>query len=334
MTITTSWPIFGHEWAINQLHQAILNRRSRHAYLFTGPASIGKTTLALALATTLNCQNPNPPCGHCRSCKLIIRNAHPDVTITEADRVGGVLKIDQVRELQHTLALRPYEAPYKVAILRRFHEANAATQNALLKTLEEPAQNVVLILTSEQTDRLLPTILSRCQVLNLRPLSLEQTYHVLQTQRSDVDPQQLNLIARLSGGRLGWAFRTLEDLTELELRTGAIDALEEILSTANRVVRFQKAEELTKDKTLLLTILQYWLTYWRDLLHISSGSQTALVNIDREKQLFQLAEKLASPQIYAAIEATRRTMKYLNQNVNTRLSMEVLLVDYPLGKLI
>ncbi len=291
--------------------------------------------MARALAMALNCLNPNPPCGQCRSCTLIMRNSHPDVTITEADHVGGVLKIDQIRDLQRSLSLRPYEARYKVAILRRFHEANAATQNALLKTLEEPAQNVVLILTAEQTDRLLPTILSRCQVMNLRPLPLEYTHDILRTQHSSSDSEQLALIARLSGGRVGWALRTLDDqLTELGLRDGAISKLETILTTPTRVTRFRQAEELARDKSLLLTTLEYWLTYWRDLLHITSGSQAAIVNIDREENLYQLVQELDPFTVYSALQATRRTIKYLGQNANTRLSMEVLLLDYPFGKLI
>ena len=110
----TIWPVIGHTWAVEHLDRAIRHGRTRHAYLITGPSRIGKTTLARAFAAAVNCKEPNAPCGTCRPCKLILKNGHPDVTVVEAE--GSTLKIDQVRALQQTLALRPLEARYRVAI--------------------------------------------------------------------------------------------------------------------------------------------------------------------------------------------------------------------------
>ncbi len=329
MSQASQWPLVGHEWAVQQLQRAISNHRIRHAYLLTGPAAIGKTTLARALAMALNCTNARPPCGICRSCELITRNAHPDVSITQAERVGGTLKIDQIRELQHGLSLRPYEARYKVAILRRFHEANPATQNAILKTLEEPAPYVILILTADQPERLLPTITSRCQALNLRPLSLEQTYQTLHATNSTATDQKLTLLTRLSGGRLGWAIRTLDNPSELELRDAALATLEDLLTTDKRVARFQKAESLAHDKGQLRIILEYWLAYWRDALLIASISQTPIVNIDHEEVLHYIAQQASLDAIHTALESTRQALIYLGQNVNPRLCTDNLLLSYP-----
>jgi len=133
------WGVIGHEWAVEHLTLALNSGRTRHAYLLSGVPNVGKTTFAFALARALNClADEGRPCGLCRACTLIQKGTYPDIHLLEAENVGGTLKIDQIRALQAKLNIRPYEARYRVAILPRFQEANAASANALLKTLEEP----------------------------------------------------------------------------------------------------------------------------------------------------------------------------------------------------
>jgi DNA polymerase III subunit delta' len=330
--MTTSqpyWPIFGHTWAIEQLDRSIANGRVGHAYMFSGPSAIGKTRLALAMAMRLNCQRSNKPCGECRACRKIEQQSHPDLLIIEADRVGGTLKIDQIREIQRSLSLRPYEAAYKIAIFRRFHEANAATQNALLKTLEEPAAQVILILTVEQPDQILPTIFSRCQVFNLRPLSLATVYDALQTMRHDKSDTDLELITQLSGGRLGWAVQAIVEPEALALRNEALELLMDILERKRLAERLSAAESLAKDKGHAVSLLEYWLTFWRDLMLIATGSQTRIINIDYEQQLQQLASFTEYGSAHHALEATREALQQLTRNANARLCLEVMLMRYP-----
>jgi DNA polymerase-3 subunit delta' len=273
----------------------------------------------------LNCTGANPPCGQCRACTLTAKDVHPDVIIVESE--GGTLKIDQVRGLQQMLALRPYEARYRVAILRRFHEARPTAQDALLKTLEEPSPNTVLILTANAADGLLPTIISRCQTLHLRPLPVEAVRAALE-QDWNAPPDAAQTLAQISGGRIGWAIRALQNPDEMDQRHATLDMLGAVLR-GNRRERFALVDRLSLDKPALLTLLDTWQGYWRDTLLIASGSQTPVTNYDHIDEIEQLAQRIGTDAAQKALEATRRTANYLDKNANTRLALEVLVLDFP-----
>ena len=134
--LSNNWNLLGHTWAVDMLRQHVANHTARHAYLVTGPPGLGRRTLALHLAQALNCTQPPSPgefCGTCRDCRQIAAVQHPDLAIIQAETEGGTLKVDQVREVQRSLSLKPYQSKYRVAIFLRFQEANPNAANALLQ---------------------------------------------------------------------------------------------------------------------------------------------------------------------------------------------------------
>lgn len=327
-----NWLVYGHDWAVNHLRKALLNGRSRHAYLVTGIDAIGKRTLAYNLAMALNAPHPTEPTNidfEARAAKRIMSGNHPDIVLSQLDEKTGALKIEAIRDVTTKLALKPYEAKYRVAILDDFQNARPQAQDALLKTLEEPAETAVLVVLARGTEGLLSTITSRCQVISLRPLPLDDVRRVLE-QQYQVAPPDADLIARVSGGRVGWAIAAVQDDGQrLEQRTAALDVLEQSI-TQNRAGRFALADDLARDKLAVFPVLELWITYWRDVMLLATGAQVPLTNVDREDGLRTLAAEAGADAAALALHATRSTLQTLQTtNTNARLALEVMFLDYP-----
>lgn len=325
-----NWDLLGHEWAVRLLQSHVAQGRLRHAYLFTGPPGIGRRTLALRLAQAINClQPPAPgiPCLACSACLQIGRLQHPDLTIVEAEKVGGTLKVDQVRELQRGLSLAPYTAAYRVALLLRFEEAHVSAANALLKTLEEPPPKVIILVVASSPEVLLPTIVSRCEILRLRPLPIDTVAAGLQ-ERWSLAPDQADLLAHISGGRPGYAIQLHQNQEQVLQRQVWLDEHMQLLN-ANRVGRFEYAENLAKDKENLRDGLQFWIGLWRDVLIRAAGTDLPMTNPDRVAEINQLASRFGLNTAWGAIAAMERTLELVDRNVNTRLATEILMLDLP-----
>lgn len=328
-SITSNWNLAGHEWAVDMLQKHILHGTTRHAYLFSGPPGLGRRTLALRFAQALNCPTPlepGIPCGTCRDCKQIEAMGHPDLTIVQADAEGGTLKVDQIRESRKTLILKPYMSKYRVALFLRFHEANDNAANALLKTLEEAPSYAVLILTADNPEQLLPTIISRCEVLRLRPLSVEKIQQELETR--GLETGRAKLIAHISGGRMGYALRLIENDTLLEKREERLNDLLTLIS-ASRVEKFKYADQISKDKETLRQTILFWLSYWRDVMLRTAQAETPLVNVDRNLEIEDIAGRMDLSSARRVVSGLEEVLEKMDRNVNSRLLAEVLLLDLP-----
>lgn len=321
-----AWDVIGHDWAVTLLERGLAKGRVAHAYLISGPPQIGKTHLARVLAQALNCSQPDPPCGVCTSCQKIFAATHPDVRVIVGEGAGESIKIDQVRALQHEAILLPYEGRYRVFILRRMDLASMEAANSLLKTLEEPPAHVVLILTAVQVEALPATVVSRCQRLDLRPVTPRQAEDALQDR--GVASDQAQLLARLSGGRIGWAIQAAEREEPLSQRQRGLEQLIQILS-AKRVERFDFASKASRDPASCRDLVELWAVWWRDLLLMRAADGGHLVNLDRTGELGQLVDKIDLSQARAVLVALESTAAQLDANVNARLALEGLLLKLP-----
>ena len=329
-----NWHIHGHNWAVNLLSIHAQGEKLRHAYLFTGPSGIGRRTLALRFAEALNCTNPPAPgtfCHKCRSCRQIQSQTHPDLSILQPEEGHRDLLIDQVRSLQHSLALAPYMGKYRIALLPDFQRATTSAANAMLKTLEEPPEKVILILTANALEDLLPTIVSRCEVLRLHPESIKTTQNILKTEKglAAVDAQ---LLAHLSGGRIGYALKLADSPDALSQRQDGIEKLLNLLP-APRYERFQLAEKLSKPydqaRQRLADILPIWLSFWRDVFIECTGSESPLINIDYHHQIQEISAELTLERVRSLMIAHEKATRQLEQNANVRLLTETLLLRWP-----
>ena len=330
----TTWQIHGHDWAVKLLRSHAAGDKLRHAYLLVGPQGVGRRTLALRFAQALNCQEATEPggfCSDCRECRQIWAMQHPDMSLLAPEEGHKDIRIDQVRALQHTLALSPYSAQYRIALLPDFQRATEEAANALLKTLEEPPDKVILLLTADTLESLLPTIVSRCEVIRLRPASIADAEAYLQDERS-LSGEKAHLLAHLSGGRIGAAIHLAEEPDSLNRRNETLETLLELLS-ATRVERFRLAESLArpydKAREKAGAAIPIWLSFWRDVFVDASGAGLPLVNVDFEDRVDQVAAALDLAKARALVLAHEEALAQLDAYANVRLVLEDLMLRWP-----
>jgi DNA polymerase-3 subunit delta' len=329
-----SWNILGHETAIQFLQIHSQPEKIRHAYLITGAEGVGRETLALAFVKALNCLNPPSEgnfCGECHPCRQIEAQAFPDLAIMRIAEGGRELKIEQIRTMQQSLALAPYQSKYRVVLIPDFQRATMGASNALLKSLEEPPSRAILILTADARESLLETIASRCEVVRLRPMPIGDLAKDLQETHklSEIESRKL---AQLAGGRVGTALNYLRDEELLEKYNNALEQLEEILGMNLRgrlkyVEKLQRSKGQTRESYSFL--IATWLTFWRDVLICSEASEVPLVNLEKEELIRRVAAGLSLQKAAGILKHHEEAMTMLDQYVNPRLILENLLLNLP-----
>jgi DNA polymerase-3 subunit delta' len=333
-----NWNIVGHEHSIDILRRTLAAQQVRHAYLFAGPQRIGKTLLAQRFAQTLLCTGdpdphvaPTDPCNMCLSCRKVMHGNHPDVHLITRTPDKQFILIEQIRALQSDSARRTLEGRRNIFILLDAHEMNLQAANCLLKTLEEPEPDVVLLLTVPDAGLLLPTILSRVQQIPMQLLTTVQIKSALE-QRWDVEPKEADLISSLAAGRMGWAAQAVEDEEMLEERKAQLELLAK-LPSLTRVQQFEIAQRLSADGEKVRAILELWLLWWRDIVLAANKCLNLTVNVDMRDLLKVQAAKVGTTEAERTVRAILQTMESIEQNVNARIALEVLMLDMPTIKM-
>ena len=364
----SNWQTIGHDKAIDTLSRGMSSGRMAHAWLLAGPPNVGKMTLALDMTRIVNCvaDTAARPCGDCRQCRRITDSLHADVRVVSQDGASRrtAISVEQVREIHREAILKPYEGRYRVFIIEDAENFTQEAANALLKMLEEPPDDVIFALLAsevrentadesagqveytpeDERDRIaamldavpqvggiLPTILSRCQILELRPLPTDAVHQEI-TRRFDLPPDTATEIARLSAGRLGWALQVASKPQSLTDRSERLTEIEATLS-GGLDDKFAYAEKqaaaFSRNRETVYEELRLWLGWWRDVLVVREGNADVALNLSRMDALRHAGASCTSAQVVAAIRAVQETTAMLESNVNARLCIEGMLLRMP-----
>ena len=352
----TGWKTFGHDSAVRMIDAANRLGRLSHAYLIAGPDQVGRKTLAIDIACLVNCdpqpdlfgEQPVLDLASCPAAQRIRAGKHADVrvidrsTATRDDSAGSNsgtgnaperqnISINHIHDLQRDASLKPFEGRSRVFILDGAEELSAPASNALLKTLEEPSESVYIILIASDADMLPETIVSRCQRIRLRPVGTEEIARWL-IENHGAEPEHAERLARLSGGRPGWAISAMTDPAVLEIYTQTATRILSVL-TGNLEERFAYAAELSarfrRDRDGVLGELRRWLGWWRDLAVIRAGLIDHVANADWTEELGAIARQLTESDISRGATAISTTVEALEANAIPRLALEVMALEMP-----
>jgi DNA polymerase-3 subunit delta' len=344
--------VLGFELLINQEQPIRLlttlrrNGTLPHALLFTGKEGVGKQAAAVALAMACNCQREFPEfkaedrsgqdpvkpsgefnlitmdaCGVCKSCRKIAAGNHPDVMRVQP--TGPFIKIDQIRALLQTLAMKPYEATTRVAIISEAQAMNTAASNALLKILEEPPSRSMLVLTATRKYDLLPTIVSRCQNVGFNPIPKEKIAAWLKDEHG-LEQQSAEILAAMANGSFSRARMMVKD-NWLQRRKWMIAEMDRLsLQPIDRL--FALAEKLSREKEVLEQSLEIIKIWFRDLI-ISRYDAAKIINGDAADKIQSASRKNNLSDLLSKVDIVQKTQNRLSANTNLRLTMEHLLIQ-------
>jgi DNA polymerase-3 subunit delta' len=318
--------IIGHEQIIGHLQNAIRLKKISHAYILDGEEGMGKKLLASTFAQTLQCESQETePCGECRSCKQALGGNQPDIIRVTHEKPGSI-GVEEIRgQLCSDIQVRPYSSPYKIYIVDEAEKMTVQAQNALLKTIEEPPAYGVILLLTTNADALLPTILSRCVTLKLRPVkdSLVRAYLM---EKLRIPDYQADVCVAFARGNVGKAQKLAQSEHFADLKDHAIHLVRHIgdMEIYEITEAIRKAADYKADINDYLDLLVLW---YRDVLLFKATRQVdGLVFSEEINDIAAQASKISYEGLESIIEALEKAKVRLKANVNFELTMELLLL--------
>lgn len=318
--------IIGHEQIIEHLQNAIRLKKVSHAYILDGEEGAGKNMLAAAFAQTLQCEKgQTEPCGECRSCKQAESGNQPDIIRVTHEKPGSI-GVEEIRDqLCNDIQIRPYSSAYKIYIVDEAEKMTVQAQNALLKTIEEPPAYGVILLLTTNSDAFLPTILSRCVTLKLRPVkdSLVRSYLM---ERLHVPDYQADVCVAFARGNIGKARKLAQSEHFHELKEHALHMVRHIGDMEIWEIT-EAIRKVTDYKTDINDYLDLLILWYRDVLLFKATRQVeGLVFSDEITYIRAQASKSSYEGLECIIKALEKAKVRLKANVNFELTMELLLL--------
>lgn len=319
--------IYGQEQMKEHMQNALTSGKISHAYIINGEKSSGKEFIAKIFATALQCEEGGvEPCGQCHSCKQAQTDNQPDI-IRLVHEKPNTISVDDIRtQINGKVITRPYSSRYKIFIVNEAEKMNAAAQNALLKTLEEPPEYVIIILLTSNIDAFLPTIISRCVVLNMRPVSdaLVKKFLMDEVQVTDYKAEVCVAFAR---GNIGKAklLATSEDFDNVKSEALSLLKYVQDMELYEIIAAVKKIGDFKLEINDYFDIMSIW---YRDvLLFKATNDVNHLVFREELQSLRRVAERTSYEGIESVINALDRAKSRLNANVNFELTMELLFLE-------
>lgn len=317
--------IIGQSPLISRMERMLSSGRIVHAYLFTGAAGAGKRTLSDLFAQSLICTGEgDKPCHVCHACIQFKTGNHPDIIRIQREKDKTGVSIDQIRNMQDELKVKPYQAGRRICIIEDAHTLKDQAQNALLKTLEEPPANTLIFLLAENTNAVLPTILSRCQTLRVDRLSRNEAAQILMD-RLKLPRDEALVLAALSQGNPGKALSLAEDEDYRSKRASLLEGMK--LAGTYKILDLAAVFIDNKEKyDELLDVLVLWA---RDLLLLhETNTADLIINVDKISMLNEQSKVFTSKALQDIIELIEKSRKIIKSNGNYQLTIENMLLGF------
>lgn len=318
--------IIGHEGIIKHLQVAISADKISHAYIFHGEEGMGKKTLALTFAKTLQCiEKRYYPCNNCKSCKQADSNNHPDIVWITHEKAS--IGVDDIRtQVNADIQVMPYQSPYKIYIIDSADKMTENAQNALLKTIEEPPEYAIIILLACNIQSLLPTIISRCVVLDLKPVDRQLIKEYLM-EKLQIPDYVAGIAADFSGGNVGKAIKYASS-DDFESKKEDIFHILRYIDDMELHEIISGIKSISENKASINDYIDLMMLWFRDVLMLKATNDPNLLLLKDE---FQIIKKQANIRSYEEIEKIIRAMDEakakIKANVNIDITIELMLLS-------
>ena len=315
-----------HEEILDNLIQNVRSGRTQQAYIFEGAEGVGNFEGAKLFANALVCTGDNAPCKSCSACLMAAADTHPDIHIIEHEAKKKIISVEQIRSVITDCYVKPFENGKKVYIFRYGDDITIQAQNALLKILEEPPEYAVFIILSENTNILLPTILSRATLIRFGRVRDE----VIKEELTNIYPEldnSIDFLVHYAGGNLGAAIKLMSQENFMPLREKAFDKLEDLLSI-NLLTAYDVADFIDENKEDADLIFAFWLDFMHDIMLIKNDASTLIGNKDFKDKLigfsYNVSEELCTKAIDNLITAQKMRKKYVSlRTLSLRLAFSI-----------